>query len=77
MQNTGAPFFHPVTHTLIATRAFYQGAAHLDHEDVEPSDTEGNSQPPGDSGTASAMTKAQKAAAQKEAAAAKDTGANK
>jgi hypothetical protein len=34
-QNTGEAFFHPVTHQFIQKNGFYQGAAHVDNEDVE------------------------------------------
>ncbi|MHB1651663.1 MAG: hypothetical protein ACYCVD_04190 [Desulfitobacteriaceae bacterium] len=44
-QNTGEPFFHPITHAFIPTGAWYDGAAHQEHENQapegKPDDSEG------------------------------------
>lgn len=36
--NSGDPFFHPVTHQLVPTGGFYDGVAHLEHENEAPGD---------------------------------------
>ena len=41
MINTSEPFFHPITHQLVPTGAWYDGAAHLEHENTEPEKTDG------------------------------------
>jgi hypothetical protein len=41
-QNTGEAFYHPVTHQLIPTGGFYQGAAHLDHENEPELESQGD-----------------------------------